>query len=52
MSIGRRGVGVAGPDKRAREQFHALPRAEHGELRYHVECVRGGARVRGGDSEG
>ena len=28
-----------------------LPRAECGDLRDHVESVRGGSRARGGDSE-
>ena len=34
------------------EQGHALPRAESGELRDHMEGVRGGARVRGDSSVG
>ena len=48
---GRSGVGVARPAQQVGEGVHKLTQDERGELQDHVEGVRGGSRVRGGNSD-
>ena len=48
---GKHGVGVARPAHRVGGIIHALTQAKRGELQYVLEGVRGGARVRGSNSE-